>query len=126
MGRLATSIPSAARRHRVATWAAAMAVAGGSLATFAVRLTASAQTSVPCGGPAGTAYVAEAGYDAFGAIDTANCAVLQTYNVDDPGNPGDESDSNYSSTDEEVVTDGATCTSPTPAAARSPSSTAPT
>jgi YVTN family beta-propeller protein len=106
MGRRAGSIPGVARRHRLATWAAVVVVAaGGSLAT-AVRLTASAQTSVPCGGPTGTAYVAEAGYDAFGAIDTANCAVLQTYNVDDPGNPGDASDANYSSTDEEVVADG--------------------
>jgi YVTN family beta-propeller protein len=59
-----------------------------------------------CRGPAGTAYIADAGYDAFSAVHTANCKVIQTYNVDDPGNPGDEDDTNYSSTDEAVVESG--------------------
>ena len=45
-----------------------------------------------CHGPAGAAYVADAGWDGFSAIDTATGKVIQTYNVGDrpvPGNPGD-------------------------------------
>jgi YVTN family beta-propeller protein len=61
-----------------------------------------------CTGPAGAAYVAEAGYDAFAAINTANCDILQTYNVGDPQVPGDPGDYNYSSTDEGVVIHGDT------------------
>jgi phospholipase C len=67
---------------------------------------AGASSATTCSGPPGTAYVADAGYDAFSAVDTANCQVLATYNVDDPGNPGDPSNQNYSSTDEMVAVDG--------------------
>jgi YVTN family beta-propeller protein len=59
-----------------------------------------------CRGPAGTAYVADAGWDGFSAVNTANCAVVQTYNVDDPGVPGDPDDSNYASTDEGIAVHG--------------------
>ena len=40
-----------------------------------------------CHGPAGAAYVADAGWDGFSAIDTATCKVIQTYNVGDPAVP---------------------------------------
>ena len=61
-----------------------------------------------CGGPAGAAYVADAGWDGFSAIDTANCKIIQTYNVGDPQVPGDPGDSDYASTDEGVAIHGST------------------
>lgn len=64
--------------------------------------------SSSCGGPAGAAYVADAGWDGFSAINTANCSVIQTYNVGDPQVPGDPGDYNYASTDEGVAIHGDT------------------
>jgi YVTN family beta-propeller protein len=61
-----------------------------------------------CGGPAGAAYVAEAGYDAFAAINTANCDIIQSYNVGDPQVPGDPGDYDYASTSEAVAVHGST------------------
>ena len=61
-----------------------------------------------CGGPAGAAYVADAGFDAFTAINTANCAVIQTYNVGDPPVPGDPSQTDFASTSEGVAIHGST------------------
>jgi YVTN family beta-propeller protein len=61
-----------------------------------------------CGGPAGAAYVMDAGWDGFSAIDTATCKIIQTYNVGDPQVPGDSGDYNYASTDEGVAVHGAT------------------
>jgi YVTN family beta-propeller protein len=58
-----------------------------------------------CHGPAGTAYVADAGWDGFSVLDTANCRVV-TYNVDDLGNAGDPDDVNDSATDEVVAVSG--------------------
>jgi phospholipase C len=52
--------------------------------------------------------VAEAGYSAFAAINTANCDLLQSYNVGDPQVPGDPGDYNYSSTAEGVAMVGTT------------------
>ena len=52
-------------------------------------------TASSCSGPAGAAYVAEPGYQGFGAINTTNCDVVQTYNVDDLQVPGDSGDYNY-------------------------------
>jgi YVTN family beta-propeller protein len=48
-----------------------------------------------CHGPTGTAFVVEPGYQAFDAINTANCQFIQDYNVDDPSVPGDSYDTNY-------------------------------
>jgi phospholipase C len=90
--------------RRVPVGLGALAVAG-SVTGISLHV-AGATSATTCGGPPGTAYVADAGYDAFSAVDTANCQVLATYNVDDPGNPGDPSDQNYSSTDEMVAADG--------------------
>jgi YVTN family beta-propeller protein len=61
-----------------------------------------------CNGPAGAAYVADAGWDGFSAINTANCKIIQTYNVGDPQVPGDPGDYNYASTDEGVAIHGST------------------
>ena len=69
----------------------------------AARLAAST-----CNGPVGAAYVTDAGWDGFTAIDTANCKVIQTYNVGDPQVPGDPGDYDYASTDEAVALHGST------------------
>jgi YVTN family beta-propeller protein len=61
-----------------------------------------------CSGPAGAAYVALAGYQAFDAIETANCSFIQDYNVGDPQVPGDSGDYNYSSSEESVAMYGST------------------
>jgi YVTN family beta-propeller protein len=63
-------------------------------------------TAAVCKGPAGYAYVADAGWDGFSQVNTANCAVLQTYNVGDTYLPGNTGDQNYSSTDESEVSVG--------------------
>jgi YVTN family beta-propeller protein len=94
--------------------AAAVAVSltlshGGSVASpaKAVKPLHAKVASASCTGPAGAAYIATAGYQAFDAIDTADCYYIQQYNVGDPEvpNTGTE-DFNYSSTDEGVVLDG--------------------
>ena len=64
--------------------------------------------SSSCGGPAGAAYVADAGWDGFSAINTANCSIIQTYNVGDPAVPGDPDDQDYASTDEGIAIHGST------------------
>ncbi len=56
----------------------------------------------------GAAYVADAGFDGFTAINTANCQAIQTYNVGDTTVPGDPGDFNFSSTNEGVVLRGST------------------
>ena len=66
-------------------------------------------SSSSCTGPAGAAYIATAGYQAFDAVDTNNCYEVQQYNVADPPVPGTgTSDTNYSSTDEGVAIYGNT------------------
>jgi YVTN family beta-propeller protein len=61
-----------------------------------------------CSGPAGAAYISTAGYQAFDAIDTANCSYIQNYNVGDPQVPGFSDDYDYSSEDEAVAIHGDT------------------
>jgi YVTN family beta-propeller protein len=61
-----------------------------------------------CTGPVGTAYIAEPGYSAFDAINTANCEYINNYNVDDPQVPGDSGDYNYSSSPQGVALHGST------------------
>ena len=61
-----------------------------------------------CQGPTGAAFVADAGWDGFSAIDTATCKVTQTYNVGDPAVPGDAGDYDYDSTDEALAIHGNT------------------
>jgi YVTN family beta-propeller protein len=64
--------------------------------------------SSSCGGPAGAAYVSDTGWDGFSAINTANCSVIQTYNVGDAPVPGDPGDQNFSSTNEGIAIHGDT------------------
>ncbi len=52
--------------------------------------------------------MADAGFDGFTAINTANCQAIQTYNVGDTTVPGDPGDFNFSSTNEGVVLRGST------------------
>jgi YVTN family beta-propeller protein len=58
-------------------------------------------TDESCTGPTGAAYIALPGYQAFDAVNTDNCYIVQQYNVGDPlvPNTGTE-DFNYSSTNE--------------------------
>jgi YVTN family beta-propeller protein len=106
------------------------AIAGGSALVLAAAVAASltlthgtsaaspAKTDKPhnaqlssssCTGPAGAAYIATAGYQAFDAVDTNNCYEVQQYNVGDPAVPNTgTSDSNYSSTDEGIAMYGNT------------------
>ncbi len=65
-------------------------------------------TAASCGGPTGAAYVAEPGYQGFGAIDTSNCDVVQTYNVDDLQVPGDPGDYNYDGSAQGIALSGST------------------
>jgi YVTN family beta-propeller protein len=96
----------------VAAVAVSLTVAhGGSPASPpAAGQTHKAQLSASsCTGPAGAAYIATAGYQAFDAVDTNNCYEVQQYNVADPPVPGTgTSDTNYSSTDEGVAMYGNT------------------
>jgi YVTN family beta-propeller protein len=65
-------------------------------------------TASSCHGPAGAAYVADPGYQGFTAVDTATCTVVQTYNVDDTGVPGDPGDTNYTGSDPGIAMTGST------------------
>jgi YVTN family beta-propeller protein len=61
-----------------------------------------------CTGPSGAAYIALPGYQAFDAVDTDSCTLVQQYNVGDPIEPSSVTgpgieDFSYESTDEGVV-----------------------
>jgi YVTN family beta-propeller protein len=64
--------------------------------------------SSSCGGPSGAAYVSDSGWDGFSAINTANCKVIQTYNVGDQQAAGFPGDYDYASTNEGVAIHGST------------------
>jgi YVTN family beta-propeller protein len=112
------SRPAWATRRVIIAGAAAVALAAGVTATALVaghsagsqagsskaRLAASS-----CTGPAGAAYVALPGYQAFDAVNTANCALIQQYNVGDRlvPNTGTQ-DFNYDSSEEGVALHGDT------------------
>ncbi|HEY2521498.1 MAG TPA: hypothetical protein VGJ19_15400 [Streptosporangiaceae bacterium] len=106
-------------------WAlgAAAVVAAGAVAATTVTLTTGGTASCPARhtgssraslaapsgqGPAGAAYVADAGADGFSAIDTATCKVIQTYNVGDPPVPGNPGDFDFDSTGEALAIHGNT------------------
>ncbi len=65
--------------------------------------------SASCTGPKGAAYIALPGYQAFDAVDTANCALIQQYNVGDGlvPNTGTQ-DFNYDSSEYGVAMHGST------------------
>jgi YVTN family beta-propeller protein len=107
-----------ASRRVIVAGAAAVALAAGGTA-FALTADHSAAHShagskarlaaASCTGPAGAAYVAVAGYQAFDAVNTANCDLVQQYNVGDSQVPNTgTSDTNYDSTDEGVAMYGDT------------------
>src|SRR5580698_7054959 len=109
------------KRHALWAGSAAVVLAAGAAAalTSAPAAHVAAQhdsggaksahlASSTCGGPAGAAYVALPGYQAFLAIDTANCDITQTYNEGDPQVPGDSGDYNYAGTDDAVAIHGDT------------------
>ena len=107
-----------ASRRVIVAGAAAVALAAGGTA-FALTAHHSAAHShagskarlaaASCTGPAGAAYVAVAGYQAFDAVNTANCDLVQQYNVGDSQVPNTgTSDTNYDSTDEGVAMYGDT------------------
>jgi len=110
--------PRTTRRALIAGSAAVLVAAGTTVALtvghpaarhdVATGSKAARLTSSSCSGPAGAAYVATAGYQAFDAIDTANCEYIQNYNVGDPQVPGFSGDYDYSSEDEAVAIHGDT------------------
>jgi YVTN family beta-propeller protein len=62
-----------------------------------------------CGGPAGAAYIALPGYQAFDAVDTSNCKLIQQYNVGDRPIPNTgTSDISYDSSEQGVAMSGDT------------------
>ena len=110
-----SSRPAWASRRVIIAGAAAVALAATGTATalaahhspadhhagFAkARLASSGCT----GGPTGAAYVALPGYQAFDAVDTTNCELVQQYNVGDRLVPGTGTeDFNYDSSEEGVA-----------------------
>lgn len=104
------------RKHIVVLLTAAVVLACAGIATswavsgshghIAARGRRAVLTSSSCGGPAGAAYVADPGYQGFTAVNTANCDVIQTYNVDDLPVPGDSGDTNYVGSDEGIALSG--------------------
>jgi YVTN family beta-propeller protein len=98
-----------ASRRVVIAGAAAVALAAAGTATALVTHHSAADSHAgstrarlaasSCGGPAGAAYIALPGYQAFDAVDTANCNLVQQYNVGDTQVPGDAGDYNYDSSE---------------------------
>jgi YVTN family beta-propeller protein len=114
-----SSRPAKANRRVIIAGAAAVALAAAGTVTalaahhsVADRYAGSAKArlaAASCSGPAGAAYVAVAGYQAFDAVNTTNCKLIQQYNVGDRQVPNTgTSDVNYDSTDEGVALSGDT------------------
>ena len=113
------SRPARASRRVIIAGAAAVALAAAGTATALVAQHAGAGgharsakarlAAVSCTGPAGAAYVALPGYQAFDAVSTANCDLVQQYNVGDRlvPNTGTQ-DFNYDSSEEGVAMHGDT------------------
>jgi YVTN family beta-propeller protein len=110
-----SSRPAWASRRVIIAGAAAVALAATGTATalaahhspadrHAGSVKARLASSACTGGPTGAAYVALPGYQAFDAVDTANCKLIQQYNVDDTKVPGTGTDdTNYGSSEEGVA-----------------------
>jgi YVTN family beta-propeller protein len=116
------SRPAWVSRRVIVAGAAAVALAAAGTATaLAVHGTAAHSSATgkhavakarlaaaSCTGPAGAAYIALPGYQAFDAVDTDSCKLVQQYNVGDPIEPSSVTgpgieDFSYESTDEGVV-----------------------
>jgi YVTN family beta-propeller protein len=109
-----SSRPAWAGRRVIVAGAAAVALATAGTATALVSHHSAADShghaakarlaAASCSGPAGAAYIALPGYQAFDAVDTANCKLIQQYNVDDLQVPNTgTSDTNYGSSEEGVA-----------------------
>jgi YVTN family beta-propeller protein len=109
-----SSRPVWASRRAIVAGAAAVALAAGGTATVLATHHSAADgharsakarlAAASCSGPAGAAYIALPGYQAFDAVDTANCKLIQQYNVDDLAVPNTgTSDTNYGSSEEGVA-----------------------
>jgi YVTN family beta-propeller protein len=104
------------RKRRLLTLAAAVTLTAGLATGVAVSGSQGHSASVlhddltdsSCSGPTGAAYVAIAAYQGFVAVNTANCDIIQTYNVDDLQVPGDSGDYNYTGSDEGIALAGTT------------------
>jgi YVTN family beta-propeller protein len=97
-GAAAVLLAAAGTATALAAHGSVHSVAGKHAVTKA-RLAASA-----CSGPNGAAYVALPGYQAFDAVDTHDCYLVQQYNVGDREVPGTGTeDFNYDSTDEGIA-----------------------
>ncbi len=103
------------RKHTVISLAAAAVLAcAGGVAGLVVSgshgtVHPASLTASSCGGPAGAAYVADPGYQGFTAVNTANCQIVQTYNVDDLPVPGSDSyDYNYTGSAPGIALSGTT------------------
>jgi YVTN family beta-propeller protein len=112
-----SSRPVWASRRVIIAGAAAVALAAAGTATALAGHHSVADShagakarlaAASCSGPAGAAYVALPGYQAFDAVDTANCKLIQQYNVGDTQVPNDPGDTNYDSSEEGVAIYGDT------------------
>jgi YVTN family beta-propeller protein len=108
------SRPAWASRRAIIAGAAAVALAAGGTATALAahhsvadshaRSAKARLAASSCSGPTGAAYIALPGYQAFDAVDTANCKLIQQYNVGDRLVPGTGTqDFNYDSSNEGVA-----------------------
>jgi YVTN family beta-propeller protein len=86
----------------------AMALATSHPASHNHPVTKARLASASCSGPTGAAYIVLPGYQAFDAVDTANCKLIQQYNVGDRTVAGNPNDFNYDSTDEGLAMYGNT------------------
>jgi YVTN family beta-propeller protein len=108
----------ASRRVIIAGAAAVALAAAGTATAFATHHSVADShagsakarlAAASCSGPAGAAYVALPGYQAFDAVDTANCKLIQQYNVGDRPVPNTgTSDISYDSSEEGVAMYGNT------------------
>jgi YVTN family beta-propeller protein len=109
-----SSRPAWATRRVIVAGAAAIALAATGTATALLthhpaadshaRTARARLAAASCGGPTGALYVALPGYQAFDAVDTANCKLIQQYNVGDTLVPGTGTeDFNYDSSNEGVA-----------------------
>jgi YVTN family beta-propeller protein len=109
--------PAWAGRRVITAGAAALVLAAGAATAVAVsthsgshhggtsraRLAASS-----CTGPTGASYIALPGFQAFDAVNTANCDLIQQYNVGDRTVPGEPDDFNFDSSEEGLAISGST------------------
>jgi YVTN family beta-propeller protein len=111
--------PAWASRRVIIAGAAAVALAAAGSATALVAQHSTADSHArsvkarlaasSCAGPTGAAYIALPGYQAFDAVDTSNCELIQQYNVGDREVPGTGTeDFNYDSSEEGVAMYGST------------------